>query len=338
MQNILIIGGTRNMGHDLALRLNAEGQRVTILNRGISPDDLPDSIARLRADRTDTLQLRRALLAKRFDVVVDFVVYNGTEAQAVAEILHESCGHYILISSGQVYLVREGLSRPFVEDDYPGRLLPAPKLNTYAYEEWYYGMGKREAEDSIQQAHERRAFPYTTLRLPMVNSERDQQRRLYNYILRLRDGHPLLIPETPDYPLRHIDSADVTAIISQMIQANQPHNRAFNLSQEETLSLDEFLGLLGQMMGVAVNAVRARTSDLEAGGFMPHCSPFSERWMSELDNTLSKEVLHARYTPLAETLERLLRYYRDNPPPTPAGYKRRHAEVQFARHLLKETP
>ena len=336
MQNILIIGGTRNMGHDLALRLNAAGHRVTILNRGISPDDLPDSIARLRADRTDVLQLRRALLAKRFDAVVDFVVYNGQEARAIAEIVDGACGHYILISSGQVYLVREGLSRPFYESDYEGRLLPAPKLNTYAYEEWHYGMGKREAEDAIRQAYQHRSFPYTILRLPMVNSERDEQRRLYSYILRLRDGHPLLVPETPDHPLRHIDSADVVTILSQLIAAGQPHNCAFNLSQEETLSMDEFLALLGDIMGVTVNVVRARTSDLEAAGFMPHCSPFSERWMSELDNSLSKEVLGARYTPLPQTLERLVRYYHDNPPPTPAGYKRRHAEVQFARHLLEQ--
>jgi nucleoside-diphosphate-sugar epimerase len=331
MQNILIIGGTRNMGYDLALRLNSAGHRVTVLNRGISPDELPDNIFRLRADRTDILQLRRALLAKSFDAVVDFVMYNGQDAQSVTEILNGMIGQYIFISSGQVYLVREDITRPFSEDEYTGRLLPAPKENTYAYEEWHYGIGKREAEDVLFAAAQNKKFPFTTFRLPMVNSERDQQRRLYSYILRLRDGNPLLIPETPNHPLRHIDGADVVRLVQEQIERKEAKRDAFNLAQDETLSMDEFLSLLASLLGTTARLVRAKSSELEAGGFMPHCSPFSDRWMSEITNERSKAELGAHYTPVAQTLERLVAHFRDNPPPAPTSYKRRQAEVKFAK-------
>ena len=333
MQNILIIGGTRNMGYELAVRLNDAGHRVTVLNRGISPDELPDNIFRLRADRTDMLQLRRALLAKSFDAVVDFVLYNGQEAQASVEVLNGMVGQYLFISSGQVYLVREDISRPFREDQYTGRLIPAPKENTYAYEEWHYGMGKREAEDVLFASARDKNFPFTTFRLPMVNSERDQQRRLYSYILRLRDGNPLLIPETPNHPLRHIDGLDVVRLVQEQIERREAKRDAINLAQDETLSIDEFLELLARLLGTRATLVRAKTSELEAAGFMPHCSPFSDRWMSEITNERSKTELSARYTPLEQTLERLVAYYLQSPPSIPIGYKRRQAEVNFARQL-----
>jgi NAD(P)-dependent dehydrogenase (short-subunit alcohol dehydrogenase family) len=143
MKNILIIGGSQNMGYKLVLRLLEAGHRVTVLNRGMRPDSLPVGVHRLRADRTDIQQMRRALLAKQFDVVVDFVMFNERDAQAAVELFANNTDRYIMISSGQVYLVREGIERPYKESEFAGRLLPAPKANTFAYEEWSYGMNKR---------------------------------------------------------------------------------------------------------------------------------------------------------------------------------------------------
>src|SRR5215510_804281 len=140
--NILIIGGTRNVGHFLAHELVAGGHHVTVLNRGKTPDALPESVERLHADRTKPAQLEKALSGRKFDVVVDNAVYKGPEAEAIVGLLSGRVGHYIFLSTGQVYLVREGLERPFSEADYEGRLMPAPKPNTFSYEEWLYGIEK----------------------------------------------------------------------------------------------------------------------------------------------------------------------------------------------------
>jgi nucleoside-diphosphate-sugar epimerase len=76
-------------------------------------------------------------------------------------------------------------------------LIEPPNSNTFGYEEWLYGIGKRGAEDVLATAWAERQFPYTSLRLPMVNSERDPFNRLYNYMLRINDGGPILIPQQP---------------------------------------------------------------------------------------------------------------------------------------------
>ncbi len=330
MKNILVIGGTRNMGYTFTRQLMAEGHRVTILNRGMQSDDLGSSVSRLHADRTDVTQMRRALMAKSFDQVVDFVMYSKEEAQMMVELLKNNVGHYVFLSSGQIYLVRENIERPFSEDQYEGRLIPAPKENTYAYEEWLYGMNKRGAEDIFAQAYTDFQFPYTALRLPMVNSERDPLKRLYSYILRLQDGGPILLPETPNHPLRHIYAGDAVRAIRLVLDREDTKGRAYNFSQDETVSLEEFLKLLARHLGVKARVRRFKHSELEANGFLPDCSPFSDRWMSEITNDVSKSELGMTYTPLDAYLETLVAYYEANKPSVPVGYRRRNAEIQFA--------
>ncbi len=324
--NVLIIGGTRNIGYLLAQRLLEEGHRVTLLNRGITPDTLPETVARLRADRTHPQQMRRALAGRAFDMVVDTVLYKQPEAEAIVDILREQVGHYVFISTGQVYLVREGIHFPAKEEDYGGPLLPQPELNTYDYEEWLYGMEKRAVEDTLAAAHESTGFPYTSLRLPMVNSERDSFNRLYSYILRLKDGGPVLMPEQPNHPLRHIYAGDVIEAVLLLLNTGKGKGRAYNISQDETLTLKEFLMTLGDVMGIEPQIKAVGRNLLEANGFLPDCSPFSDLWMSVLDNTRSKDELGMVYTPVRAYLQKLVAYYEDNPPVHPVSYRRRHAE------------
>lgn len=330
--NILIIGGTRNIGYLLALALLERGHRVTVLNRGLTPDALPPGVTRLRADRTEPVQLLAALNRRSFDAVVDMVLFAGEEAETAADLFGGRVEHYVFVSTGQVYLVREGLERPFSEDDYAGRVMPPPKPNTYGYEEWTYGAHKRNAEDALARAWETARFPYTSLRLPMVNSERDPFHRLYGYMLRIRDGGPVLVPETPRHPLRHVYAADVVRAIVTVLESGAGKGRAYNVSQDETVPLETFLELVSGVMGLkAPKLVEVKRSVLEVNGFLPGCSPFSERWMSELTNERGKAELGLTYTPLADYLARIVRYYLENPPPRPASYRRRSAERALAR-------
>ena len=332
-KRILIIGGTRNMGYFLSQRLVEAGYDLTLLNRGITRDDLPPSIHRLHVDRTNHQQMRRALLGKRFDVVVDFVLYTGDETRAIIELFRDRIEHYIALSSGQVYLVREGLRRPFREEDYDGELMAAPEEISYAYEEWRYGVQKREVEDVLRAEHARSGFPFTSLRLPMVNSPRDPYNRLYNYYLRLRDGGAILVPDAPNYALNQVDGLDVVKVIADLIDSGAGQGKAYNIAQDEHIRHEDFLIALAKIMGTQARMVAAKRGDLVANGFLPDCAPFSERWMSALDNRLSKEELGVSYTPLADSLRMLVKHYDTHRLPQPLSYRRRRAELQFAQSL-----
>ena len=239
----LIIGGTRNLGPSLVSALLRAEHQVSIFHRGITQTDLPSRSKRLYGDRSDERQLRSAVGNREFDLVVDTTLYNGADARRVLDIFSGRIGRYIFISTGQVYLVRTGLQRPFREADYPGPVMPAPlESNQTDYKNWIYGVEKRAAEDVLIRGWDDRNFPFTTLRLPMVNSERDHYDRLYGYWLRLRDGGPILLPEGNDLPLRHVYGEDVIQSILRLAKSKLGLGQAYNISQDETVSLEECLG------------------------------------------------------------------------------------------------
>ncbi len=330
----LIIGGTRNLGPSIVGAMLARGDSVTVLNRGVTPDDLPPSIERLHADRTDAAQLGEALHGRDFDLVVDTTLYNGSEAEAAIKIFSGRVGHYIFLSTGQVYLVRIGLERPFREDDYPGPVMPEPsKADEYEHGNWLYGYDKRQAEDAFARAWREQKFPFTSLRLPIVNSERDHYDRIYGYFLRMMDGGPILIPDDPGLPVRHVYGQDVVNAILRVSKTGLGKGKAYNIGQDDTLSLQEFLGLLAEVCGVSLNITRAPRQQLTEEKLLPDCSPFSGRWMSAVENGLSKAELGMEYTPFSSYLSALVSYFKTRPRREIAGYRHRRKEISFAQQI-----
>lgn len=326
----LVFGGTRNLGHDLVLQLIAAGHSVTVLNRGQTADQLPPEVERLRGDRTVPAELQAALGKRSWDAVVDLTLYTGRDARVVIDLLDGRTGHYLFISTGQVYLVLKAPPRPARESDYDGAVMDEPPAGTRDHSNWLYGVEKRAAEDALAEAWARSGFPFTTLRLPMVNSRRDHYGRLYGYILRLQDGGPILVPDRPALSLRHVFGDDVIRIGSHLVESGAGKGEAFNLSQDETVSLEDLLGMVTHLLPGfegPPRLLRVPLRTLEERGLFPACSPFSDTWMSSLDNTRSREVLGAAYTPLPVYLGQLVRHYLDTRPEPPEGYRQRKREL-----------
>ncbi len=328
----LVIGGTRNLGPDLVAALLLRGDDVTVLNRGRTPGDLPPAVERLWADRSDPAALAAALADRDFDLVVDTTLYTGAEARAVTRLLHERVGRYVFWSTGQVYLVRTGASRPFREEDYAGPLMPEPPAEAASdHENWVYGMGKRAAEDAFAEALASNGFPYLALRMPMINSLRDHYGRLAAYVRRLLDGAPIVVPDDQDsLTLRHVSGADVVSATLRAADPLVPAGTCVNVSQDEPLTLAAMLEVVGDLLGAQVRLAPVPRARLEAAGLLPACSPWSGRWMSELDNALSKRVLGMRYTPVAQYLQPLVRAARTVPVDSVPGYARRAEELALA--------
>jgi len=328
---VLIIGGTRNLGPSIVQALMARGDSVTVFHRGLTQAELPCGVEILHGDRSDFASLERALGGRDFEAVVDTTLYNGRDAQAAVRLFSGRVGRYIFLSTGQVYLVRQGLARPFCEENYAGPLIPEPLCeHPFDHENWQYGVDKRAAEDVLSLAAES-GFSVTILRLPMVNSERDHFHRIPGYLWRLRDGGPLLIPDDDGLSLRHVYGEDVVAAILACLDRPFPAGRAINISQDETLSLRQFLELLAehQSHGRLVLAPVPRQV-LEAANLLPDCSPFSDPWMSSLTNERSRSELGMTYTPVRVYLSRLVEHFRScqlEPP----GYAQRLRELELAR-------
>ena len=331
--HVLVIGGTRFVGYHLVWRLLAAGHQVTIMNRGTRPDPFGDAVERLRADRS-TPSFDAVMSGRRFDAVVDFAVYTASDAHGAVRALRDRTGHYVFISTGQVYLVRHGCPTPARESDFQGPLLAQPVEPT-DLENWRYGVEKRAAEDVFAAAFAERSFPYTSLRLPMVHGERDYFRRLEGYLWRLFDGGPVLLPDGADRPMRHVSSAAVVRCLAGLLGNAATHGQADNLTQDETPSLNSLVSLLAQALGTPARLVPVATTALRDAGLDPVAvSPLSDPWMSFLDPARAKGELGFTHEPVRSYVERFVACLLCNPPPDrPAGYQRRGEELRLAAAL-----
>ena len=331
---VLIIGGTRFVGYQLAWRLIAGGHRVTLLNRGSTPDPFGPRVDRLVADRA-TAAFARVLAGREFDAAVDLACYTGEDAAGAVATLGGRVGHYVMISTGQVYLVRAGAPRPAREVDYAGPTIPEP-LDPADREDWVYGIEKRRAEDVLADAGREGGFPATRLRIPMVVGERDYYRRTEAYLVRLLDGGPVLVPDGGLHPTRHVYGGAVVRLIAAILGDARTFGRAYNLAQAETPTLVELLSLMAALLGAPARLVPAPAADLRSAGLTPlGVSPFSGRWMSFLDPGLAQAELGFAHEAPAIYLDKIITAYLNHPPAAPPpGYATRAAEVRLARELL----
>ncbi|HET6437029.1 MAG TPA: NAD-dependent epimerase/dehydratase family protein [Anaeromyxobacter sp.] len=327
---VLIIGGNRFVGRSLASRLLASGQAVTLLNRGRLADPFGDRVERLVCDRTSP-ELERVLLRRTFDAVVDLAAFTGEDGRRAAALLRDRAGHYLMVSTGQVYLVRESCPRPAREEDYHGPLMRCP-TDPADLAEWEYGMGKRACEDALAAAG-RDGLPETRVRIPMVNGPLDYFRRIESYLWRLVDGGPMIVPDGGTHRLRHVDGSEVARFIELLLGRKEAMGRAFNLAQEETPTLFELVTALRDLTGSRAPLLSLPTSALRAAGLDPlGVSPFSGRWMSFLDPSRARDEMGFFHAPLATCLAGVVgSFFAQMPADRPKGYERRTEELSLAR-------
>lgn len=326
--NVLIIGGNRFVGLLAAWRLLARGDSVTLLNRGSLPDPFGRRVERLRGDRS--VDLARLVDGRRFDAVLDLAAYSGEDGRRAAEVFSGRVRHLVMVSTGQVYLVRDGAPRPARESDYDGPLLPRPAAEP-DLGEWLYGIGKRDAEDALARAGEA-GLPETRVRIPMVNGELDYHRRLESYLWRLLDGGPVILPDGGDLPVRHVSGAEVARFLVGILGDERTLGQAWNLAQEETPTLRRILETLRVLVGSTSPLVDVPSAELRAAGLDPQwISPFSGRWMSFLDPSRARDVLGFRHEPLDAGLGKVVASFLAHvPPDPPANLSHRPAELRIA--------
>jgi nucleoside-diphosphate-sugar epimerase len=328
---VLIVGGNRFVGYLLAWRLLARGDEVVLLNRGTRPDPFGDRVERLRVDRTSAAGFASALEGRSFDATVDFAAFAAADVRTVVQTLGPRAGHYVFISTGQVYLVREGCPTPSGEQDYDGALMPRPD-DAAELAQWSYGVDKRACEDVLVDAAGQ-GFTSTRIRLPMVNGELDYHRRLEGYLWRILDGGPVILPDGGPEVCRHVYGLDVACALAALLGEARSFGTAFNLCQQQMPTVFDLVGLLIDTLGAPDNRVAIPRHALE-GLCDRELSPFSQRWMSLLDPGRAQRELGFVHRPLDRYLEAIVASFLAHVPSEPPfGLRQREAERALVRRL-----
>lgn len=203
--NILIVGGTRFVGRAVAHEAVRRGHSVTVLNRGVTPDDLPESVTRLRGDRSGDLS---ALDGLHFDVTIDTIAYRPLEVSNLHAALGNRGGHHIQVSSISAYQdpSEEGATEADLEiftEEFPEEMVEVTGLS--------YG--------PLKAACERRAKALfgpdrtTIVRPTYVVGSHDLTMRFPYWVHRALRGGQVLVPGPETDPLQWIDARDLAAFI-----------------------------------------------------------------------------------------------------------------------------
>jgi len=175
-----VMGGTQFNGLALVRELVRTGHDVSICNRGKTAAELPRSVSRLTADRTDPGQLRAALAGRDWDCVFDISAYRPEDARLMSELLRGRTGHYVFASSTVIYAPTDLLP---ITEDHP--LDTSERQNDY-------GRNKILCEEILLREHRERGFPATVAAFSMVfgphNIIPDREQRMF---VRLARGRPL---------------------------------------------------------------------------------------------------------------------------------------------------
>jgi nucleoside-diphosphate-sugar epimerase len=169
-KKVLVLGGTGAMGSYLVPKLVEDGYTVDVVSMDDAVSDSPD-LQYIKANAKDKAVLGE-LLSKRYDGIVDFMIYHIREIPEYLPLLLENTDHYIYLSSYRVFADEEHL----IVESSP-RLLDVSKDEVLVRSD-DYSIYKAHGENFIRESKRRNwtiirpAITYSHKRCQLITLER----------------------------------------------------------------------------------------------------------------------------------------------------------------------
>lgn len=247
---ILIIGGTRLVGRQIASAAIECGHAVTLFNRGqAAPDGLPGA-TQLKGDRDSDLS---ALATGEWDATIDVCAYYPRQVRSLLEALDGRGGKYAFISTVSVYAMGVPDSG-FTED---AELLPAEWSDDAGMEK--YGELKVACE---QVAAELAGDRLLIIRPGYVIGPHDYTERFTHWIRVVAKGELFDAPAA-DQPLQGVDGRDLGAFTVSCVE--QGLSGAFHVTAPQQVpTFREVLETIARALDLPLPEVRWGDPDDES--------------------------------------------------------------------------
>ena len=210
---LLVLGGTRFVGHAVVSAALGLGGEVTTFNRGLSGPDVV-GVRALRGDRALAADLARLSEAGPWDAVIDTSGYVPRDVLASSERLQPAAARYVFMSTVSVY--RGWPVEPLSE---ASEVLHCPPDAGPDYGEdvedgpTRYGYQKSGCELAVTSTFgpERSVL----LRPGVVLGPREYVGRLPWWLNRVAAGGQVLAPGSPDRSIQPVDVRDLAAFATR---------------------------------------------------------------------------------------------------------------------------
>jgi len=211
MSKILIIGGNRFVGKEIAKKLYDTGHEVTVLNRsGTKPFSECNVIRMNRKDLTKKLVSQ--------EIIIDMCAYNTNQVKSLLKSLK---GHklkqYIIISS--------------IASEYP-----------------FFGeYGKNKAEIETFLRFETN-IPWVILRPTYIIGKNDPHKRLDYFLDCIKNGKSIVVDKLGSEKISFVFVEDVAQVIYKVI-SRKIINKTYNVCNDDQVSIVEFIDLIFKIIG-----------------------------------------------------------------------------------------
>lgn len=235
MNKILVLGGTGAMGKHLVQLLAEQGNKVSVTTR--SSRQSSASIEYIRGNAKDDGFLF-SLLAHKWDVIVDFMVYSTPFFKQRAPKLLAATDQYIFLSSARVYA---DSGDPIKEDS--ARLLDSSGDSKFlATDE--YSLAKARQENILRQSDNTN---WTIIRPYITYSEQRLQLGVLEkegWLYRALKGRTIVFSEDIASKLTTLTyGLDVAGAMAVLIGEPRALGEAYHITQREAASWREVLGV-----------------------------------------------------------------------------------------------
>jgi nucleoside-diphosphate-sugar epimerase len=319
---ILLIGGNGFIGRFVAAALQQQGHTTAVFHRGTAP--APDGVVELRGDRHQLKASTQELRHFGPDVVIDFVISSGAQAEELMNLFRGATRRVIMLSSIDVYRavgVSHGTETgplqevPLTEESELRRNLhPYPpesmkmmrKIFSWATDDYDKIPAERVVLNDGQ-------LPGTVLRLPMVYGPGDPLRRFYPVVKRVADGRRhILFPETLAAwrsPRGYVENVAAAIVLAAM--DDRAAGRIYNVCEQPSFSeLEWARRIAGEMRWdgdfVVLPLERTPRHLMRPGNAAQHWSASSTR--------IRQELGYEEPVALEEAIRRTVQWELENPP------------------------
>lgn len=302
--------------------LQQQRHALAVFHRGTRV--LPAGLEEIRGDRNQLSASAQELRRFAPDVVIDFVISSGPQAENLMNIFRGSARRVVMLSSMDVYRA-VGISHgtengplqevPLTEEsELRRRLHPYPAENMQHLRKIFAWVtddyDKIPAERAVMNDQK---LPGTVLRLPMVYGPGDPLRRFYPVVKRILDGRRhIIFPETLAgwrSPRGYVEN--VGAAIALAAADDRATRRIYNVCEEPSFSELEWARMIAAEMQwdgdfVMLPVERTPRHLLQPGNAAQHWTASSAR--------IRQELGYQEPMPIQEAIRRTINWERDNPP------------------------
>jgi len=259
---VLILGGTGFLGPQIAERLAASGDDITVFHRSRTSPGSHRHFTEIYGDRNMLGESSHELRRVHPDVVVDVIAFTERHADSLVDVFRGYAGRLVVLSSGDVYRANDILFRriegavdptplsessPVRERLNPYQGMPIPEPYGFSWDDY----DKLLVERALMRDG---SLPATLLRLPMLfgpGVHDAAQRRFFSYLKRMEDRRSAILLDlrTARWRAPWGFSGDVAEAVRLAVENEAAKSEIYNVGESGGRDIESWVRELGVAAG-----------------------------------------------------------------------------------------